>query len=494
MKRVLIVDDDGFYAGLVAKAFGQRRWLPVVCHTMEDALKEIDALKVDLIVTDIFMPGIGGIEGIELLKTQAPDVPVIAMSGGWDQLPPDEAVKAAIKVGARGGLAKPIQGDLLDAMLKDLGLGGSKMGEPNWPQTVNETTDWDEVFDAPVNGLMAWISNAESFDLLKISAINMLDHLFQNTRTKQDAAKYKERLKDILSQGHSGNHEQTLTEILRLLGEIKGKFKDEDARYIAARNLKNFEKRRDKRRAASAPTPEKPWHEKYAIPIAGVVLVAVIALVVVLGGGEEEVVEKATEKKITQTERKLNTRTQMGKTTQDRRGEMDTPRQDPNKLYRAPEGGAQPWRAPSQKFEKPKDADPDLPPVLALAAVEWSPTPLSPREAPVRLVPLLTVDTYEKMKIICDRAPAVTDMINVAISQIPDDGNVPTGEELKQAAMPLAGAINASVDLEVVKKVTFITGAAMGKVDFINDACRPLMPKEIRALDLVTLKDRFPKP
>lgn len=493
MKRVLIVDDDVFYAGLVAKAFGQRRWLPVVCNNMEDALKEIEKLRVDLIVTDIFMPGIGGIEGITFLKIKAPDVPVLAMSGGWDKMAPEDAVKAAIKVGARGGLAKPIKGDQLDAALQDLGLGDSDMGEPNWPQTANETTDWDAVFDAPVNGLVAWVSNADSFDLLKISAINMLDHLLANTRTDLDVAKYKERLKDILSHGSSANTDQTLSAILSLLNEIKTKFKQVDAQFVAERNLQKFEKRKDQRRAAPPIKQEKTALEKYAMPMAGGAVVLVIALVMILMGGEEELIVKK-EDSITQTERKLNTRTKMGKTELNKRGALDGPRKDTNKLYRAPDKKAAPWKAPTQKFEKPKDADPDMPAVLALGAVEWSSSPYRLPSITLRMVPLMQVKDWETMPILCDRVPVLMDMINKALSKLPDDGDAPTTEEIKKVATPLVSFINVELDLELVRKVTFISGADLRKINFINDACRPLLPKEIRSLKLVTLEDRFPKP
>ncbi len=492
MKRVLIIDDDEFYAGLVAKVFGQRRWLPVVCHNMEDALKEINTLKVDLIVTDIFMPGIGGIKGIPFLNKEAPDIPVIAMTGGWDKMSPEETVKAAVKIGAKGGLAKPIKGELLDDLLKQLGLDGTDMGEPNWPQTVNETTDWDEVFDAPVNGLIEWISGADSFELMKISAINMLAHLFQNTRTELDARKYMERLQEILANGTSLNQGETLQAIISLLHEIKTKFKAEEARYVAEKRLERFEQRKSKRAAVPVPKPKPGFLEQYGVYLAGVTLVFGLGLGFILYGSKD-VVEEEPKKKITQTEKKLLTRTPMGK-TEVKKDDQPGPRQNPDELYRAPELKAKAWRPPSQKFEPPEETPPDMPPTLALAALEWATT--SGRKNAVQYVPLVRLTEYEKMKIICDRAPMMQDLFNRALSSIPDDGNVPTADELSEAAKPLVKTLNERFDLTVVKQITFVGRGDMHHLQFINDACRPVTPKELRALgmDKIPLSEKFAKP
>lgn len=500
MKRVIIIDDDEFYAVLVAKIFGQRHWLPVVCHNMEDALKEIEALRVDLIVTDIFMPGIGGIAGIELLKTQAPGVPVIAMSGGWDKLSPKAAIKAAIKIGASDGLAKPIKNAQLDAALKKLGLDETDIGEPDWPKTANETTDWDVVFDAPVNGLIAWISHAETFEILKTSAFNMLDHLFQNTRTEVNASKYKARLLEIVARGDAKNQAATLDAIVMLLSEIKAQFKQEDARHLAARNLEQFEKNKARRRHNAAASGRKAPLKIYIILAGGFFLL--VAAILVFGMGESD--EKEQAKPTIEKERKFQTRAKMGKTSVER--EVDATQLGPNssKVHAtfppAPAPARQLalkpdiWEPPEQSFEPPKDAPPGMPPMLALAAIEWSPTPFTPRPAPVYVVPLLNMRSFESMAVICDRAPKVIDMLNVSLSKIPDDGNNPTAAELTQATAPLAGLINAFLDVELVKNVSFVAGPDIGKILFINDPCRPLTPQEIQSLELPLLQGSEAKP
>ncbi len=287
MRRVLIVDDEVFYASFVAKIFGKRRWLPMVCLSMEEALKVINTMHLDLVITDIFMPGIGGIKGIELIKLQVPDIPVIAISGGWDTLGPDEAVRAAVHIGADGGLAKPIKPDELASLLNVLGLGGTEFGKPDWPQTPNETTDWDIVFDSPGNGLSAWISEARSFDLLKISALNIVTQLFQNARKDEDASEHMERLVGAIKRGNQDNPAETKKVILGQLNEIKTAFIEEDARFIAERNQERASERKAIRSSAEQDTAVPSPMKKYALAAGAAVLVLAAILMFTLSGEDD---------------------------------------------------------------------------------------------------------------------------------------------------------------------------------------------------------------
>ena len=121
-RRVIIVDDDKFYANIVSKIFVQRGWDTVVCFSMESAFQIFNPKQVGLIITDIFMPGMGGIEGIKFLRQAYPGSPIIAMSGGWDGMTSQATVEAAIKIGADAGLQKPINVEKLDHIFSTLNL------------------------------------------------------------------------------------------------------------------------------------------------------------------------------------------------------------------------------------------------------------------------------------------------------------------------------------------------------------------------------------
>ena len=63
---------------------------------------------VDLVITDIFMPQKEGMSTIRELTAEFPELPIIAMSGGSQDLSaPEGFIELARRFGARGTLAKP---------------------------------------------------------------------------------------------------------------------------------------------------------------------------------------------------------------------------------------------------------------------------------------------------------------------------------------------------------------------------------------------------
>ena len=92
-------------------------------RTMEDALAGIDASRPDVILTDIGLPGMNGIEGTRILSARYPDVPILALSVYGD----DENVFAAICAGASGYLLKNTPPARLLQALTEVVAGGAPM-------------------------------------------------------------------------------------------------------------------------------------------------------------------------------------------------------------------------------------------------------------------------------------------------------------------------------------------------------------------------------
>ena len=92
-------------------------------RTMEEALAGIEASRPAVILTDIGLPGMNGIEGTRMLSARYPDVPILALSVYGD----DENVFDAICAGASGYLLKNTPpARLLDA-LTEVVAGGAPM-------------------------------------------------------------------------------------------------------------------------------------------------------------------------------------------------------------------------------------------------------------------------------------------------------------------------------------------------------------------------------
>jgi CheY-like chemotaxis protein len=112
MARILVIDDDADVLRSV------RRVLEVHGHTVREAADGGTALRhfagdpTDLVLTDIFMPQMDGIELIMRVKATFPEARVIAMSGGG-ALPSENVLGAASMLGAEDVLAKPFTPDEL---------------------------------------------------------------------------------------------------------------------------------------------------------------------------------------------------------------------------------------------------------------------------------------------------------------------------------------------------------------------------------------------
>ena len=108
MRKAIIIDDSKAMAQLVSGLLSEFKYQPIISFTIEDALKVPVTPDVAVIVTDIFMPGMGGIEGIGLLRKRFPMARIVAMTAGWDEMESDDVLTAALKIGADSGLKKPI--------------------------------------------------------------------------------------------------------------------------------------------------------------------------------------------------------------------------------------------------------------------------------------------------------------------------------------------------------------------------------------------------
>ena len=101
--RFFVVDDDRHYARLLSYRIDKAKDHEVhVFHSGEDALDALDRHEPDLVLLDIMMPGIGGMEALRRFKLFRPDTPVVMISA---QGTADVAVEA-MKGGADDYITK----------------------------------------------------------------------------------------------------------------------------------------------------------------------------------------------------------------------------------------------------------------------------------------------------------------------------------------------------------------------------------------------------
>jgi two-component system nitrogen regulation response regulator NtrX len=110
---VLIVDDEEGIRESLSGIFEDEGYDAITARSAEEALKVLKEHSIDLILLDVWLPGIDGIQALKEIKDIKPDIPVIMISGHGNI---DLAVKAT-RMGAYDFLEKPLSLEkvLLDA-------------------------------------------------------------------------------------------------------------------------------------------------------------------------------------------------------------------------------------------------------------------------------------------------------------------------------------------------------------------------------------------
>lgn len=106
MKTILLAEDDASFAEMLGKALTVFGYHVVHACDGQAALRLYDPQTVQLVLTDLIMPDMDGMELIVKLQQLDPAVRIIAMSGGG-RANPGTLLPMAERLGAVKTLAKP---------------------------------------------------------------------------------------------------------------------------------------------------------------------------------------------------------------------------------------------------------------------------------------------------------------------------------------------------------------------------------------------------
>jgi len=127
--EVLLIDDDPAMRSMLVRALTRAGYVVHQAGDGREGLKVLDGHEVSLVVTDIIMPDVEGVELIFRLKKTHPGLPVIAMSGGG-RMSPKGYLDVAKSCGAARTISKPFDlQQLLDA-IAELLAGSTKPAPP----------------------------------------------------------------------------------------------------------------------------------------------------------------------------------------------------------------------------------------------------------------------------------------------------------------------------------------------------------------------------
>jgi DNA-binding NarL/FixJ family response regulator len=102
--KVLLVDDNALFRDGVARILDADGRFSVVGHASdgEDGVKAALKLRPDIVLMDLHMPGIGGVEAVKRIRASRPELPI----GVFTVFEGDGSIQMALEAGANGYLAK----------------------------------------------------------------------------------------------------------------------------------------------------------------------------------------------------------------------------------------------------------------------------------------------------------------------------------------------------------------------------------------------------
>jgi two-component system response regulator FixJ len=163
--HVFFVDDELEVRNVVQKTL-ERRGIKVTCFaSASTCLKHLQAEKCDLIITDVKMPGMDGMELLEEVKRIMPWLPVLVVTGYGD-IP--MAVKA-LKTGAVSFIEKPLDRDSFLSTVDSVLIGTTDL---DYPSPLPLTPAESEVLQFILTGL----SNRKIADILHRSRRTIETH------------------------------------------------------------------------------------------------------------------------------------------------------------------------------------------------------------------------------------------------------------------------------------------------------------------------------
>ncbi|RME01097.1 MAG: sigma-54-dependent Fis family transcriptional regulator, partial [Calditrichaeota bacterium] len=120
-KRLLVVDDEEEFTNIMADVLGKDGYLIERAYSGPEALQILQIQPIDLVVLDMIMPVMHGLETLKLIKKHHQVVPVIVLTADGDVSTAVEAMKH----GAYDYLNKPVDWDRLRIVIRNALMTGS---------------------------------------------------------------------------------------------------------------------------------------------------------------------------------------------------------------------------------------------------------------------------------------------------------------------------------------------------------------------------------
>lgn len=105
IKAILVVDDDPLIREVLKKIVEREGYKAITANSPEEALEKFDSKKIGLVISDIDMPGMDGLELMKKIKEKDKKVPVFVITGKSNKYDKHDVIEA----GADGYITKPFK-------------------------------------------------------------------------------------------------------------------------------------------------------------------------------------------------------------------------------------------------------------------------------------------------------------------------------------------------------------------------------------------------
>jgi DNA-binding response OmpR family regulator len=118
--RILLVDDERGFVDVISKRMTKRNFDVTKAYSGKEALQALRKMDFDVVILDLKMEDMDGIEILKIFKKIVPDLPVIMLTGHGSE----EAARDGIQLGASDYLTKPCDLEELIVKIQDIVTSG----------------------------------------------------------------------------------------------------------------------------------------------------------------------------------------------------------------------------------------------------------------------------------------------------------------------------------------------------------------------------------
>jgi DNA-binding response OmpR family regulator len=130
--RALVIDDDANVGAAIRAILSRHDYETVLAARSHAGIHALEDSRFDVVIVDIFIPGMSGLDAIEIIRQKGLGMPIVAMTGFRFRAaknPDMDFLKLALQRGATCCVRKPFApGELLDAINSSLARPAATKG------------------------------------------------------------------------------------------------------------------------------------------------------------------------------------------------------------------------------------------------------------------------------------------------------------------------------------------------------------------------------